>query len=411
MAAQYDGVNLVITLDAPTAEVLNQTVEQIYDDGKQWYLGGENSRFPFPWRTTGGDPLTPGVEAGAYFFLQNQDGWRIISTDEDQTINYSGNLVAEDNVLPIIAETPGRTVLHLGLQPVTQRVDELLLEVERASFNGNITINTTSGSAGTDYPLGTRSFPVDNLADARIIADRENFDEFEISGSITLDQEYVGFSWTGINSVGGHSLDFNNQDVSQGTFMNVDVSGTLPALTGEVELLDCVVGAVGNFVGKITNSRFEDNISFASGQTTIVKCNSSAPAAQVVIFDLQDTDAVVFIRGWDGFFQVSNIDHVDARFSVDMDSGQILFNASVINAATVSARGEGSITDDSVFGVDVDGLIEPVDIKEIHGDKGLDEVNAKTITENVAGESYDESVAGVTKEVRKVGAVTTITRQ
>jgi hypothetical protein len=49
-------------------------------------------------------------------------------------------------------------------------------------------------------------------------------------------------------------------------------------------------------------------------------------------------------------------------------------------------------------------------LTEIHRDRGLDAANAKVITENTADESYDEDVGGVTKEVRKVGSTTTITR-
>ena len=43
-------------------------------------------------------------------------------------------------------------------------------------------------------------------------------------------------------------------------------------------------------------------------------------------------------------------------------------------------------------------------------DQGLDLAEPKTITENTAGSSYDESVGTITKEIRKVGANTTVTR-
>ena len=85
-------------------------------NGETHQLLTDTSKFPNAFRTVGGDDLTPGVQAGAYFFLQNQLGWRIISSDEDQTVNYSGNLVGEDSTISLINSTPGRTVLHLGLQ-------------------------------------------------------------------------------------------------------------------------------------------------------------------------------------------------------------------------------------------------------------------------------------------------------
>ena len=41
---------------------------------------------------------------------------------------------------------------------------------------------------------------------------------------------------------------------------------------------------------------------------------------------------------------------------------------------------------------------------------GLDASNTKTITENTAGEDYTEVAGSITKDVVKVGAITTITR-
>jgi len=83
--------------------------------GEQHRIAADNSKFMAAFRTIGGDELTPGVDAGPYFFLQNgtladvipQGSWRIISTDEDQTINYQGNLVAEEADEEIIIVTPG----------------------------------------------------------------------------------------------------------------------------------------------------------------------------------------------------------------------------------------------------------------------------------------------------------------
>jgi hypothetical protein len=101
-------------------------------NGESHRLTVDNSKFPIAFRTIGGDPLAAGVTAGAYFFLQNQIGygWRIISTDEDQTINYLGSLVGEDAASAIIVSTPGRSVLHLGLQPVTQGTDVIIGQIE-----------------------------------------------------------------------------------------------------------------------------------------------------------------------------------------------------------------------------------------------------------------------------------------
>lgn len=125
----FDGENKIITLDTPTDGVLNVDVADLYSFWKQWAQANDGDELKWlpAFRTIGGDPLGGGLSAGAYFFLQNQAGydWRIISSDDDQTIYYTGNLVAEDPNEELINPTPGRTVLHLGLQPVTQIVTVL----------------------------------------------------------------------------------------------------------------------------------------------------------------------------------------------------------------------------------------------------------------------------------------------
>ena len=115
----FDGDSLLITLDAPTAGILDQTAEQVYDESNQWFLGGENSNFPFPFTTSGGEDVTDIELAGQYYFLRNDLGWRIRSTDEDQEVRWTGNLIPFDLTLPIIVARATRTVLHLGLQPLT----------------------------------------------------------------------------------------------------------------------------------------------------------------------------------------------------------------------------------------------------------------------------------------------------
>tara|TARA_R110000772_G_scaffold30806_10_gene76519 strand:+ start:8109 stop:8636 length:528 start_codon:yes stop_codon:yes gene_type:complete len=126
----FDGDLKVITLAAPTAGVLAVDVEtDLYSEWKVWATTSDNSKYLPAFRNAGGDPLSPGLDAGAYFFLRNDLGWRIISTSEDQTVNYNGNIVGESAVLPIINATPTKTVLHLGLQPVTQNIDLIINDV------------------------------------------------------------------------------------------------------------------------------------------------------------------------------------------------------------------------------------------------------------------------------------------
>lgn len=123
--AEFDGVNLIVTLDAPTGGVLNQTAEQVYDDAKQWHLNALERKYPFPFLTSGGEPITATTIAGQYYFFRNDLGWRIETTDESQDVFWEGNLIPSDTDLRIFNSMPGRTIAHLGLQPLVTGIVNL----------------------------------------------------------------------------------------------------------------------------------------------------------------------------------------------------------------------------------------------------------------------------------------------
>jgi hypothetical protein len=118
----FDGPNKLIILETPVTDTLEVEVKDLYSEWKVWVRTSDNAKYLPAFRVIGGDPLTPGINAGSYFFLQNNDGWRIQAGNKDHTIYYTGNLAPEDSTLPVIVDTPGYTVTHLGLQPITQVV-------------------------------------------------------------------------------------------------------------------------------------------------------------------------------------------------------------------------------------------------------------------------------------------------
>ena len=123
----FDGDNLIMTLDAPTANVLTQDVEvNWYNAWKDWQLESPLNRKypPVFYDSFGGNNIVSGLDAGAYFIFQNNRGWRIRPYEDDQTIYVTGTIVPGDSTLPIIIPTVGAyTVMFDGLQQQTQVVE------------------------------------------------------------------------------------------------------------------------------------------------------------------------------------------------------------------------------------------------------------------------------------------------
>lgn len=340
--ATFDGPNLRIIL--PSAQSNVDVESEIYSAWKQWALLADNSKFPPAFRSTGGDPLTPGIEAGAYFFIQNQFGWRIRPAEEDATVFLAGNLAPEDSTLDILVPTIGNfRVLVVNLQPITQNVDTILTQAQDAEYQGVVSIDTMNGTAGTTYPVGTQTTPVDNLADAITIATNLGIRTFDIRGVITLTQAFTDWTFRGIGADFEDTVNLNGQNVSGSSFEDLTISGTMTVPTAPVEVFRGFVNNVTNFQGTLQQVGFEDDLFLAPGQTNAVACYSAAPGVQNVIFDLQGNAVDMFIRGWNGVFQVSNGTNASSLVSIDLVSGRVTLNASN-TMGTYNLRGVGSFT-------------------------------------------------------------------
>jgi hypothetical protein len=122
---QFNGATKIISLQSGDSSV---EVRDIYSAWKEWVQESDNSKWPIAFETVGGEPLTPGINAGAYYFIQNDLGWRIRPAEENATIYFEGNLAPADSSLPILINTTGNyNVLVVGLQPITQSVEALLV--------------------------------------------------------------------------------------------------------------------------------------------------------------------------------------------------------------------------------------------------------------------------------------------
>lgn len=108
MAAKvtFDAVNRLIIVNDGVTE-LDAKIDLYSDAKKTWKEDTTLNKLRLPFRTIAGDPLPGGLIVGAYFFLQNQAGWRIRPHEADHELIIIGNLYPEDELLPIIVPTLG----------------------------------------------------------------------------------------------------------------------------------------------------------------------------------------------------------------------------------------------------------------------------------------------------------------
>lgn len=341
MAATFDGPNMRIILGAPTSGLLAVDVAvDLYSDWKEWQKLSDNSKYYPAFRAIGGDPLTPGLDAAAYYFLRNDLGWRIIAGDYDQQVNYTGNLVGEDSTLPLIVPTPGYTVLHLGLQPVTQRVDEVLNQAQISQYGGVVYIDTIGGSAGTTYPSGTPFAPVNTIADAYAVADFYGFSHYHVRGSITLTRTSANEEWLGGGT--STSIALNGQDVSTALFKQMSISGAMSG-SGTALFRDCLVDTVTGFSGIMENCALNGTVTLdAAYPGWMFNCYSAIPGASSPTINANNGSGInLSVRSYNGGLALDNFTVGDAVMTIGFNTGRFNVLASNTNIGELKLRGLG----------------------------------------------------------------------
>jgi len=346
----FDGENLLITLDAPNAGVLNVNVEPgLYSSWKEWVQIGDNAKYPIAFRSVGGDPLTPGIDAGAYFFIQNQSGWRIKPFEADATITLVGNLAPEDSTIPIFNPTDGDyTVFVNGLQPITQNVDTILQQAQETSYNGEVWLDTINGASGVGYPIGTASEPVDNLDDALTIAEQIGVRRLRLTGSIILDRDLQ--YWVIRGSSGESLINLNGKTLDGTINQRAEVYGGI-ALTNpkdRVVFEECFLRSEGvsGVRGIIIDCYLFGEVTL-SGATEFNRCHSGVAGVNTPAINCNNlASSSLSVRTYTGGLELLNISEPDFDASIDLMSGHLILD-STVSDGTVVIRGVGHITDNS----------------------------------------------------------------
>jgi hypothetical protein len=361
----FDRDNLVMTL---AAGLTTADVGEIYSEWKVWAADPLNASVPVAFRqSVGGDLLTPGINAGSYFFLQNQDGWRIRPAEEDNTITLTGNLIAEDSTRPVIIPTIGTfRVLVLGIQPITQRVDELLAQQQDSDYRGVVVIDIANGVAGVDFPVGTHASPSNNLTDAISIANRVGGTTFEIIGGLTLDRTFVDTTFVGSTTEAADFIDLNGQSVDGCMFVGVEVRN---AGTGTIQCVDSRLSNISGVLGFFRTCGFINSFTLAAGSSVFVDCFSEIAGSGTVSLDMNNVAANVSLRRWTGGMTISNMTIALSNLTVDAMSANIILAASNTDGNIV-VRGVGTLTNSTAGSTVIkDGWVDGLDIKLI---KALD---------------------------------------
>jgi hypothetical protein len=199
--------------------------------------------------------------------------------------------------------------------------------IRLTTFDNKIYINTSTGSAGTTFPIGAPFAPVNNLADAKTIADANGIKEFIVSGSLTLDRAMPAYSFKGGVTFLTDTININGQNISNSNFFNINLTGNS---IGKFYADGCIVLNVTDINCYAQRTQFTGTITVAAGGTisgASLYAGSTAGAGDC-IFDLQYNPTSSLIMT--DFSGTCTIKKLAGGFCVIMGEGILTFDTDIV---------------------------------------------------------------------------------
>ena len=259
-------------------------------------------------------------------------------------------------------------------------------EVQFDAFQSMVTIDVDNGVSGTVYPAGTAVRPVNNLADALLIAAYRGFNMLHLNSALTIatGQNVDGYTlhsgeWQEVTVEAGVSLvDTNFERISlygvMGGFWNV--------------LIDCWVYDITNFCGWVRGGSIE---SVALAAYTVESAGRSYfddivpmyPGISSTLTMNTDT-AVSFTNSTD----ITTILSMTAGSTIEcgLHGGEVIVDVSC-TGGSVTVVGVGVCTNNSALVPDVVGLVN----KETVADAAWDDVSADHLTAGTTGKALSDA--------------------
>lgn len=217
-----------------------------------------------------------------------------------------------------------------------------------SAYNNEVAIDVANGQAGVDAPLGTRSQPVNNFADALIIAQKNSISTLQLLQSATLvDGDFsAGYTFRGDSAVTVTLTLLDAPNIQSCTFRDLTVQGKMD---GYNTFRECNILDIDYASGFIFNCALSGTITLGgNAQCSIFDSWSnfagSAPG-QYASIDMGGTGNSLALRNFAGGAEISNFAGAGA-ISVDMASGRVVVTNSV-TAGLVTIRGVSDVIDGS----------------------------------------------------------------
>jgi len=248
--------------------------------------------------------------------------------------------------------------------------------IQQSSFEQFVFIDVVNGSTGTKYPKGTHADPVNNLADAKTIANDRGLNNLLIEGTLVIgaSDNIDNFLLKGVTAAtsvisltSGCSTDATQfEDITLTGAVNGDIIVRRSGIQNLTNVGDDGLGTT------ITECAILDAVSPAiqlrSGLVGpkplhILNCSSFSSSGDGPVIDMNGSGTSVIMNQWNGHFELQNYTGGQTS-SITANSGTITLD-STCTTGTVRLSGTGNLQDNSVGLTIIDELLDHDDVHHL----------------------------------------------
>jgi hypothetical protein len=271
--------------------------------------------------------------------------WNVIQCDAT-----GGNLVAINtagtSVSPIMPSAFTQVIKTSSSSATLQELEA----IQYSSFNNGVSIDVINGTAGTQYPLGTEEYPVNNISDAKIIALDNGFNRIYLKNDITF---------TASNIINGYRIIGEGQQkttvsLSSGCstnstyFESCSVSGTQ---SGETYYSDCEILDLSEVYGWFNNCSLVGPIvmhNTLTNTTQLINCYNGNSTTTPCIINHNNSKINMRFSKFSGGMKLINLTYPSVEIIIVYSGGGSFTLDQSCTSGTVRLFGSVLIEDTSI---------------------------------------------------------------
>jgi len=314
----------------------------------------------------------------------------------------SGNVILDSSCTTGAITIRGTSLLTDNTNGTTVNTSGLVFPdaIQLSSFNSFVYLDTVNGTAGTKYPQGTASDPVQNLADAKTIAAARNINNILLSGTLVLGptDNIDGLLFKGITAATSIIVMTSGCSTDGSQFEDLTITGACDGdfiarrcgVTGVTNIGDTSLGTTFSQCAFLTSVspalQLRNDISHGTTNLYLTGCSCINNSGNGPVIDFNDSDGNIVVVGQGGDMVFQNITQGNSG-NIGLESGHLRFDETNTDGV-FDFTGVGQVIDQGVgsgFQLKTTHLQNP----EEGADAILDKATSENTTPGTRGEQLN----------------------